>query len=121
MAHTNTILHDLLSLIPRNVFSALERKHVTRRKPRVFSFWSQFVALAFIQLSARHSMRDGLRNLDAAGKRLYHLGMRRVTRSTFSDANNKRPADFFMDLFAEMYNRCRPHAPGHKFRFKSKL
>ncbi len=121
MAHANTILHQVLSMIPRHVFSSLERKHFTGRKPRIFSLWSQFVALAFIQLSARRSMRDGLRNLEATGKRLYHLGMRRVARSTFSDANNTRSAEFFKDLFGEMYRRCRPHAPGHKFRFKNKL
>jgi hypothetical protein len=121
MSHRSTILHQILSLVPRREFVILERKHITGRKPRTFTLWSQFAALAFIQLSARRSMRDGLRNLEVAGKRLYHLGMRRVARSTFSDANNTRPAEFFKDLFGEMYRRCRPHAPSHKFRFKSKL
>jgi hypothetical protein len=111
----------MLSLIPRPVFSALEKRHITGRKPRAFSLWAQFVALAFIQVAARRSMRDGLRNLEAASGHLYHLGIRKVARSTFSDANNARPAEFFKDLFAEMYKRCRPHAPRHKFRFKSKL
>jgi len=44
-----------------------------------------------------------------------------VARSTFADANNSRPVGFFKDLFAEMYSLCRPHAPRHKFRFKSRL
>ena len=121
VAHSNTVFHQLLSMIPRHIFSTLERKHITGRKPRVFSLWSQFCALTFIQVAARRSMRDGLRNLEAASSHLYHLGMRRVARSTFSDANNSRPAAFFKDLFGEMYAKCRPHAPRHKFRFKSKL
>ena len=77
--------------------------------------------MAFIQLAARRSMRDGLRCLASAGSHLYHWGLKYVPRSTFADANNSRPVGFFKDLFAEMYNLCRPHAPKHKFRFKSKL
>jgi len=77
--------------------------------------------MAFIQLAARRSMRDGLRCLTAAGNRLYHWGLKNVARSTFADANNSRPVSFFKDLFSEMYGLCRPHAPKHKFRFKSKL
>jgi hypothetical protein len=77
--------------------------------------------MAFIQLAARRSMRDTLRCLTAAGNRLYHWGLKNVARSTFADANNSRPVNFFKDLFGEMYTLCRPHAPKHKFRFKSKL
>ena len=77
--------------------------------------------MAFIQLAARRSMRDGLRCLEAAGRRLYHWGLQSVARSTFADANNSRPVSLFKDLFAEMYSLCQPRAHKHKFRFKSKL
>jgi len=121
VAHHNSILNQMLSFIPRHVFQRLEREHHTGRQPRTFSLWNQFVCLAFIQLAGRKSMRDGIRNLQATPKKLYHLGLKPVSRSTFSDANNKRPASFFQALFGEMYSRCAPHAPKHKFRFKSKL
>ena len=71
--------------------------------------------------NADEAMRDGLRCLAAAGTRLYYCGLRNVARSTFADANNSRPVGFFQDLFGEMYALCAPHAPKHKFRFKSKL
>ena len=77
--------------------------------------------MAFIQLAARRSMRDGLRCLSAAGNRLYHWGLKTVARSTLADANNSRPVRFFQDLFAEMYGLCAAKSPKHKFRFKSKL
>jgi hypothetical protein len=77
--------------------------------------------MAFIQLAARRSMRDGLRALAAAGRNLYHWGLKNVSRSTFADANSSRPVAFFKDLFAEMYGLCSPCAPKHKFRFKCKL
>ena len=121
MAYSNTILSQLLQLIPRHVFEAVERQHPSARKARVFTRWAQFVSLAFIHLAARPSMRDGIRNLDANSQQFYHLGIKPVSRSTFSDANNKRSADFFQTLLAEMYKRCEAISPVHKFRFKHKL
>ncbi|TVM13133.1 hypothetical protein DPQ33_16790, partial [Oceanidesulfovibrio indonesiensis] len=47
VAHHNTILSQLLSLIPRHDFERLERKHSSGRQPRIFTRWSQFVCLAF--------------------------------------------------------------------------
>lgn len=77
--------------------------------------------MAFIQLAARRSMRDGLRALSAVGNRLYHLGLKPVVRSTFADANNARPVGFFKDFFTEMYGLCAQKSPKHRSRFKSKL
>jgi hypothetical protein len=121
MAHHNTLFSQTLSLIPRHVFQKLEHRHKTGRSSRKFGFKEQFTAMAFIQLAARRSMRDGLRCLVAAGSRMYHWGLKNVARSTFADANNSRPVDFFRDLFGEMYGLCAAKAPKHKFRFKSKL
>ncbi|MDL2216272.1 IS4 family transposase [Desulfovibrio sp. OttesenSCG-928-M14] len=121
MAHTTTLFSQMLSLIPRHVFQKLEARHKTGRSSRKFGFKEQFTVMAFIQLAARRSMRDGLRALSTVGNRLYHLGLKPVARSTFADANNSRPVDFFKDLCAEMYALCAPKAPKHKFLFKSKL
>ena len=121
LSHHNTLFSQTLSLIPRHVFQKLERRHKTGRSSRKFGFKEQFTVMAFIQLAARRSMRDGLRCLEAAGNRLYHWGLKNVARSTFADANNSRPVGFFKDLFVEMYGLCAAKAPKHKFRFKSKL
>ena len=121
VAYHNTLFSQTLSLIPRHVFQKLEHRHKTGRSSRKFGFKEQFTVMAFIQLAARRSMRDGLRCLSAAGSRLYHWGLKTVARSTFADANNSRPVAFFQDLFAEMYRLCAAKAPKHKFRFKSKL
>ena len=121
LSHHTTLFAQTLSLIPRHVFQKLENRHKTGRSSRKFGFKEQFTVMAFIQLAARRSMRDGLRCLTAAGSRLYHWGLKNVARSTFADANNSRPVGFFQDLFGEMVALCQPHAPKHKFRFKSKL
>jgi len=121
MAHCNTIFPQMLKLIPRHHFAKLEAEYGTGRKARSFTRWSQLVHLLSMQLTARASLRDGVANLKARIKNLYHLGVKPVARSTFADANSQRPASFFEALFALMYRRCQPLAPKHKFRFKNKL
>ena len=121
MSHSNTLLSQMLALIPRHVFQKLENRHRTGRSSRKFGFKEQFTVMAFIQLAARRSLRDALRCLESAGHRLHHLGLRTIARSTVADANKSRPVSFFKDLFAEMYALCAAKAPSHKFRFKSKL
>jgi putative transposase len=121
MAHHNTLFHAMLNFIPRHQFHALENDHSTGRKSRTFTRWNQFVHLAFMQLTGRVSLRDGIRSMNSRVKSLYHLGAEPVPRSTFSDANNLRPASFYEALFEKVYQRCRMIAPKHKFRFKNKL
>ena len=94
MSHHNTLFSQTLQFIPRHVFQKLERRHKTGRSSRKFGFKEQFTTMAFIQLAARRSMRDGLRCLEAAGSRLYHWGLKKVARSTLADANNSRPMEF---------------------------
>ena len=57
MAHCNTILHQMLKLIPRHHFSRLEREHGTGRQARSFTRWHQLVHLIFMQVTARASLR----------------------------------------------------------------
>jgi len=111
----------MLKIISRHDFSTLEKRHGTGRKARTFSRWNQFVHLMFMQLTARASLRDGIQSLTSRAKNLYHLGGKPVSRSTFADANAKRPSSFYESLFQKMYNQCRPLAPKHKFKFKNKL
>ena len=85
-------------MIPRHIFQKLERRHKTGRSSRKFAFKEQFTTMAFIQLAARRSMRDGMRYLEAGGSRLYHWGLKAVARSTFADANNSRPMEFFSNM-----------------------
>ncbi len=121
MAHCNTIFHQMLKFIPRHQFEALESHHSTGRKARKFSRWNQFVHLMFMQLTGRVSLRDGIQSLNSRAHNLYHVGAKPVSRSTFADANNKRPASFYEALFEKVYQHCSMLSPKHKFKFKNKL
>ncbi|MBW2135823.1 MAG: DUF4372 domain-containing protein [Deltaproteobacteria bacterium] len=54
MAHLNTILGQMLQLVPRHVFDHIVDTHAWEGpKPRKFSYWSQFVAMLYAQFSSR--------------------------------------------------------------------
>jgi len=75
----------------------------------------------FGQVAGRTSLRDLIANLDAQARRLYHLGCRRVTRTTLARVNEQQPYTLYEALFGELYARCQGQAGGHRFDFKNKL
>lgn len=121
MSHSSTVFAQFLNLVPRHDFERLAEAHHVGRKLRSISRWSQFVALAMGQLAGRRSLRDIVANLDAQAPRLYHLGVRRVARSSLARVNQHQPCALYEALFGALYQRCRRRARGHKFRFKNKL
>ncbi len=122
MPHYNTILNQLLRMIPRHEFKKLEDKHKGERKSRVMTRTSQFVAMSFAQLSGRQSLRDTVSGLMSRERNLYHLGIKeKVSRSTLAYANEKKPFSFYEELFRKIYGMCSSIGPKHKFKFKNPL
>ncbi len=122
MAHSSTIFSQLLQLVSRHDFLRLEKEGFKfGHKPRSLTRWGQFVAMMFAHLSGRTSLRDIASQLGAQTRRLYHLGVKTVKRSTLSDANQGRPAEFFESVFHHLYAKCCAVAPKKRFRFKCKL
>ena len=121
MAHHNTVFSQLLKLVPRHEFSKLAEQHHRGQKFRKASRWSQLVALAMGQLTGRQSLRDVVVNAEAQLSRWYHLGARRVTRSTLARMNAEQPCELYEALFERLYRQCQGVAPGHRFRFKHPL
>ena len=66
------------------------------------SMWTQFVALAYGQLSGAQSLREIEGALLSHKARLYHLHAKPIKRSTLADANASRPAAVFTELFAKL-------------------
>jgi hypothetical protein len=121
MAYSDTVLKQLIALIPRYEFDGLAAAHHTGQKFRSFNRWSQFLAMLIGQLSGRKSLRDITDNLKAQGNRLYHLGMKRTTKATLARVNAEQPASLYQALFARLLNRCQLIASKHRFSFKGKL
>jgi len=121
MAHSSTVLAQMLNLVSRHEFENLAAEHHSGRKLRKMTRWSQFVAMASAQLAGRASLRDLIHNLEAQTTKLYHLGLRRVTRSSLARVNEQQPHELFEALFHKLLARCQKLAPAHGFRFQNKL
>lgn len=76
-------------------------KHNADHRVRQLTSKSQFLALLFAQLSGAASLREIEAGLIHSA-RLYHVGGHPVARTTLADANAKRPAGLFAELFAHV-------------------
>lgn len=102
MRHHNSVFHSLLKHVPWSVFDRLVDKHQADHRVRQLTSKNQFLALLFGQLSGAASLREIEAGLMSHSARLYHVGACPVARSTLADANAKRPAGLYGELFAHM-------------------
>lgn len=121
MAHHNTVLSQLLQLVPRHEFDSLSKVHDDKRRRDALPRWSQFVALATGHIGGRKSLRDITSTLESQSARHYHLGCRSVSKSSLGRANESLDYQFYCDLFSRLYARCEGKGDKHPFRFKGKL
>lgn len=99
MRHENSVMHDLLKRIPWGQFEAVVEKHGSDRCVRRLSTKSQLIALLHAQFSGASSLREIVTTMASHEARLYHLGATAPKRSTLADANAKRSAEPFAELF----------------------
>lgn len=90
MAHSNTVIGQMLKIFSRHEFEALAKEHHTGRKFRRFDRWSQFVAMSSAQLSGRASLRDLVSSLSTQSNKLYHLGLKPTKRSILTRVNDEK-------------------------------
>ena len=121
MSHQNTVFHQLLKPILRQDFERLAKLHHSGQKLRSATRWDQFVAILMSQLSCRQSLRDIQSNLESQQEKLYHLGAKRIARSTLARLNEEQPASLYQQLFTQLLQRCENSKTAHKFRFKNPL
>ena len=117
--HSNTILHQLMTLIPRYQFESAVSEYAGDRYVKTFTTWKQLTTLLYAQASGKNSLRDIQTSLETQGSKLYHLGLTEVKRSTLSDANRDRDYQIMEKLFYHLLARCQQIAPKHQFRFKN--
>jgi hypothetical protein len=106
MPHHNTVLRDILKLVPWHRFEALVEEHDADARVRRLSTKVQFVALLYGQLSGATGLREIVTGLSSHEARLYHLGGKPVRRSTLSDANALRPVAVFTELLETMMKQA---------------
>jgi hypothetical protein len=99
MLHQNSVFHGLLKHVPWGRFDALVDECGADVRVRRLSTKSQLLAMLFGQFSGATSLREIEAGLKSHAGRLYHLGASPPRRSTLADANSRRPAEVFTELF----------------------
>jgi transposase len=97
-----------MEFLPRGDFDRCVRRYRGNYRTRGFSCFTQFLSMAFAQLTGREGLRDIETCLGAMGARLYHAGFRvRVSRSTLADANERRDWRIYADFAQVLIARAR--------------
>ena len=114
MKHTNTIFHQVIRVIPRRLFDQVTERYKGDKRTRSLSCWTQLCVMLYGQLCSRQSLRDVISAWESHSSSHYHLGSRNVKRSTLADANAKRSAGIYMELFYWLLNQSRDKSIRHK-------
>jgi hypothetical protein len=102
------VFAQLTDLIHPEQFRRCVRRYQGDYKVKSFSCWSQFLCMAFGQLTFRESLRDVETCLRSRPGQLYHLGIRgAVSRSVLADANRERDWRIYHDLAQLLIRRAR--------------
>lgn len=102
MAHQNSVLHQLVQLIPWDAFHRLVAQYGADDRQRGFTSRDHLVVMLYAQLAGIGGLRELITALQSQEVALYHLGVAPVPRSTLADANRDRPSELFIALFMQM-------------------
>jgi hypothetical protein len=109
MNQGRTVFSQLISFLPDREFRRCVERYRGDLRPRGFSCWDQYLAMAFAQLTYRESLRDIEACLRSMQGKLYHLGFHgKVSRSTLADANESHDWRIFSDFAQGLIAIARP-------------
>src|SRR6202790_1430588 len=100
MRYVDSIFGSLLKPIDRRRFQAIVDRHNGDAYDKSFKSWDHLVALVFAQFSHADSLRGLELGFNANAHHHYHLNVGKLSRSTLSDANARRPVGVFAQTFA---------------------
>ena len=100
------IFGQLLNFIPRSLVSGVSRSLQADRYCKRFSSYDHLVTMLYAIYNNCHSLREVSTGMLAWEQRLNHLGVNHYPRrSTISDANNRRKAEFFEQVYMKLLSR----------------
>jgi IS4 transposase len=100
------LFNQLIKLISRQKIQEIAQKGGYNRYVKRFDGYSHLVTLLFAVFSRYDSLREIVLGLMSEANKLSHLGLLQlVSRSTLSDANNRRSHVFFEKIYTSLYER----------------
>lgn len=99
------IFTQLLSLIPRHALIRLTKQYGADRYCKKFKTYDHLVTMLYCSFHHCSSLREVITGMQASAFRLSHLGLQATPRrSTLADANERRSADLFQELYHFIYS-----------------
>jgi IS4 transposase len=102
MRYRDSIFGQLLEPINRRQFQTVVDGLEGDAYDKSFRSWDHLVALIYAQLSGVSSLRGLVGGFNANSQHHYHLGTGKLSRSTLSDANARRPVGIFARTFVQL-------------------
>lgn len=100
------IFAQLLKFIPRDTVSRIAHNSMADYYCKRFSTYEHLVTMLYAIFNNCNSLREVTTGMLAAEHRLAHLGVRyHPRRSTISDANNRRQAEVFEEIYFSMFRK----------------
>jgi len=104
MQFSNSIFASLLKPIDRRWFRNAVERHAGDAYDKSFRSWDHLVALIFAQLKGVVGLRELEAVFNANSQHHYHWNVGKLSRSTLSDANARRPFGVFEEVFTMLSN-----------------
>lgn len=100
------IFSQLLKFVRKEVVIPIAKQHQADRYSKRFSTYEHLVTMLYSIFNNCNSLREVATGMLASEQRLAHIGVRyHPRRSTISDANIRRHADVFGEIYYNLYNR----------------
>lgn len=100
------IFGQVLNFIPRSLVSGVSKSLQSDRYCKRFKGYEHLVTMLYSVYNNCHSLREVSTGMLAWEQRLNHLGIgHHPRRSTISDANNRRKAEFFEQVYSKLLSR----------------
>ena len=103
------VFAQVMDHLPMHTFRRAVSRYGGNRYVKSFPCHSQFLCMAFAQLTYRESLRDIEVCLRAQRQKLYHLGIRSpVSRNTLANANKQRDWRIYAEVAQALIRIARP-------------
>jgi hypothetical protein len=102
------IFSQILNLLSKSDIQKASRRHSADRYCKKFKTYDHLLVMLYAIFNRCTSIREVTTGIMACHSKLYHLGVQyTIRRSTLSDANKRRSADVFEDIYLTLYARFR--------------
>ncbi len=116
------ILNQVLSYLQRNSIRALAKAGKHDHYYKSFDTYTHLITMLYCSFNKCTSSREVISGMKACQHKLVHLGITKAPgKSTLCDANMKRSAEVFSQIYEWLYTRYRHFLPDSHPTVKSKL